>query len=212
MREVNVIPLVPLARVVDADQLRRELREQIEVAASAAEAVERAKAAITRAWRASRAADAVIAEREAGVETALTEHHGAIAAAHTVGEASPAPTRVRIAKQAVEDAKEDAEDHIVAHRNLKAELPTLQAAARDAETQVDATISAILVGPAEHLVEQAEELVAKLEPIAQALRSLVLDGEMPRLTMEELFARQRGESHSTSCASAPSRCSTPPSI
>lgn len=168
--QVNVIPMPSPPRVVDGDQLRVELREQLAAAASAAEAVEAAKAAVHRAWKASKGAEKVISELEDALEDAQADHAANLSEAHKADLPPPAPAQVRSARQAVADAREDAQAHEAAHKNLKAELPTLQAAARDAETQAEQIISQILAGPAEHLVAQCEEAVRKLQPIAFALR------------------------------------------
>jgi hypothetical protein len=188
---MNVVSIAS-PRAADGDPLRDALRSALQAETEARDAVERQKSAISRAWKATRAAAAVVAERAKGVEAAQGEHHAAIAAAHAADEPAPAPSGVRLARQGLEDAEENASAHAVAHRNLKADLPVRQAEALAAEANVDEIVSAILAGPAEHLIAKAEELILKLEPITHVLRGLIGDGETRRMpTIEESFAQER---------------------
>ncbi len=172
----------------DADPLRSELAEAIEHAREAQDAVARQRAAIERTRSSVIAAEKAVKTAEEGVPLAAAAYAQALADA-AADETAPPKSGVAAARLAVVDAQDEVEALKGALAQLKADLPGLQESALAEEVEVDSAISAVLLVPARALYERTSTLELELEPLRQALATLLKD-RMPEAG--DALAHQRG--------------------
>jgi hypothetical protein len=152
----------------DADPLRTALAAALREAAEARESVENHRAAIDRTRVAVRDAEKAVAAAEAGIQTARQNHAAALADASSSNAAPPA-SGMRKARQAVEDAQDHLESTKIALGQLKQDLPSWEAASREASIAIDRLISQILDAKIQKMVDQGNEIFRQLAPFRRVL-------------------------------------------
>ena len=158
-----------------ADPLRAALAAAIEAAREAREAVARQRAAIEKTRSSIVAATKAVQTAQEGVEKAREAHAQALADAAATADAQAPASGVRAARQIVEDKEDELSALKGALAQLKAELPSWENAAREADIAVEATISAVLAPHAHALLERAAAIARDLSPLRGALLAILSD-------------------------------------
>lgn len=165
-----------------SDPLREALATALKEANEAHQSVERQRAAIGKTCFSLREAERSVKTAEDGVEKAIEAHAQELAAAAADDVALP-PSQIRLARQSVVDAQDEAAALKVALAQLKADLPLWEDAAHAADVEIDRRISEILVAPARALVARAVQLEAELAPLRHSLATLRND-RIPKTTVD----------------------------
>jgi hypothetical protein len=159
---------------VSVDALRAALASALQAQVKSDEAVSRQRAGIDRARGGVRAAEAAAKDAEKAVTKAREAHAEAIAAA-AANDAAPPASGVRAARQAQVDSEDEVEAAKAALDQLRGDLPTVEAAAREANIAVEAAINAILAPHARQLLAKGMELKCQLAPVVAVLSALSND-------------------------------------
>jgi len=187
---MTITQLIPQLKTVrhEDDPLRAALKDALEAAAEARQCVENQRAGIQTARAGVFAAKRKLDAAKTAASSAVEDHAARIAEAAASGSPVP-PATMRAARDAEQDAADEVQAMEAAVVRLKAHLPGLQESARDAEVEVDSAISAVFLVPARALFDRACALERELEPLRQALATLLKD-RMPEAG--DALAHQRG--------------------
>lgn len=172
-----------------ADPLRQALVAALAEEGNAREAVARQKGAVDRLRAAILEAKKTLAAREADVSKAAEADAEAMALAATNDEAAPV-SRVRAARQAVVDARDQMDAATAALKQLRLDLPDWEAASRESAIAVEVALSGIIAPHARRLLDRANELKRELAPIRHSL--LILFHASAESRSSDLLAFERG--------------------
>jgi hypothetical protein len=158
----------------DGDALRGALAACLQAKGKADRLVERQRAGIDRARGGVRAAEAVAKEAEVEIVKSRQLHAKALAEA-AAGDTVPPASGIHKARNAAVEAQDMVEATKAALEDLKAGLPTVEAAASESNIAVEAAINAILAPHARQLLNKGMELKCQLAPVVAALLALSND-------------------------------------
>jgi hypothetical protein len=160
------------------DPLRKELAAAIEAAGKAREMCERQKQAAQRLWAEAREAEETIERLHKAVGKATEAHIASLADAAATGEPAPA-SGVPRAKKAVEVATDHLDALKAARKKLESDAPELAKDVVAADTEVERSISQVLLPIAEQMIERGRQVAEQLAPIKRTLSALWCEGDRP---------------------------------
>ena len=166
------MPAVKLKSLPDPS--RQALIDALADLASARKRLASHTAATRKCWSAITAAQSNIATAEKGIAKARIDAVGIIADIAVDGDdiMTPPPNIVALAKAAHTDAVEALDNLRAAREQLRRTLPDFEADVRSADNAVDSAISEILREPAQRLINELRDLIARAQPLRERLLAL----------------------------------------
>jgi hypothetical protein len=153
---------------------RSALKAAIKEARAAHQAVGKQKQAKARLFNEQVEAEGKIASLEKAVKKAEQAHVQAVADAAVAGTPAPA-SGVQEALASVAFTRDRVHTLRAARQTIEAEIPDWEAAAMEADTEVERLISDVISDYVQILVLEATELARRLKPYRAALMSFVRD-------------------------------------